>query len=65
MSSLEPSNPITVGPENCNADETQDTDLKMAFMNLIEVFKKEINKPLKEIYENALSRRKRTKEFKT
>ena len=37
--------------------EIQDKDLKIAFMNIIEVLKKEMNKSLKEIYENTNSGR--------
>ena len=35
----------------------QDKDRKTAFRNVIEVLKKEMNKPLKELYENTNSGR--------
>jgi hypothetical protein len=45
------SNHITVGPEYCNVTEAQEKkDLKIIFMNIIEVLKEEITKLLKEIY---------------
>lgn len=47
MSLLDPSSPTTVGPVYCNTVETQDKDLKTTFMDMIEVFKEEMNTPLK------------------
>lgn len=38
---LEPRNPTTVGPENFNIAEKQDTDLKTASMTMVEVLKEE------------------------
>ena len=46
MSPLEPSNPTTVGPENFNIAETQEKDLEMAFMGVMEVLKGEMNKSI-------------------
>lgn len=48
MSSLQPSNPTTIGLENSNIDEEQDKDLNKVFMTMLEVLKKEMHKkPLK------------------
>jgi hypothetical protein len=44
MSPLKPNNTTTVGPDKCNMAEEQDKDIKIAFMNILEVFRKEINK---------------------
>jgi hypothetical protein len=38
---LEPRNPTTGGPEYCKIAEAQDKDLKIAFMNMMEVLKEE------------------------
>ena len=62
MSPLEASNPTT---ENCNRAESQEKDLKIAFMNMIEVFKEEVSKSLKETYKNTSSGRKLINLFKT
>lgn len=50
---MESSNSTIVGSESCNTAEAQYKDLKIAFMNMIEGQKREMNKPLKEIYENT------------
>ena len=50
---LKANNPTTADPEFCNIVEAQDKDLEIAFMNIIEVFKEEMNKSFKEIYENT------------
>ena len=55
MSAQEPSNLTTVGPENCNTAEAQDKDLKVDITNMIEVPEEDVNKSLKEIYENTNS----------
>jgi hypothetical protein len=34
------------GHDNCNIDEAQDKDLKIAFMNMIDILKEEIINPL-------------------
>jgi hypothetical protein len=52
MSSAEPSNPATLGTKICNVAEAQDRDFKIAFINMIEVLKEDMNKSCKEIYEN-------------
>lgn len=39
-------------PGNCKTSDSQDRHLKVGFINIIEVFKAEMNKPLTEIYEN-------------
>lgn len=51
MSPWEFSNSTNVGPEKYNVDETYVKDFKMAVMNMLEVCKEEINRPIKEIYE--------------
>ena len=50
-----PSIPTKVGPERRNIAEAQGKDFKLAFMNMLEVLEGEINKSLKEIYENTNS----------
>lgn len=47
ISPLEPSYSTTVYPEYCSIAEGQDTDLKVAFKNMIEVLNEAINKSLK------------------
>ena len=54
MSLLEPSYPTTAGTEYSNIAEAQEKDPKTAFMSMIEVFKEEMNKSLKEIQENTI-----------
>jgi hypothetical protein len=53
MTLLGPSNPSTVDPKKCNIAKEQDKDLKIAFMNMIEVLKHKMNKSIKEIYEES------------
>lgn len=43
MSPRELSNSTIVDPEDCNTAEKKDKDLKMAFMNMIEVLKEKMN----------------------
>jgi hypothetical protein len=52
-SSTRAQQPYHTGPENCNIVKAQDTDLKITFINMIEVLKEDMNKSLKEIYENT------------
>lgn len=49
MSPLEPSNTTLVDSEKCNIAEAKGKDLIIAFINMIEVLKEEINKSLKGI----------------
>ena len=51
MSPLKFSNPTTASPEYCDIADTQEKDLNLTFMNIIEVLKEEINKSLREIQE--------------
>ena len=51
MSPWESSKSTNVGPEKYNVDETYVKDFKMAVMNMLEVRKEAINKPIKEICE--------------
>jgi hypothetical protein len=51
MSPLESSHPTTGGPQNRNITEAQGKHLKIAFINVIEVFTEEMNGTIKEIYE--------------
>lgn len=53
MSPLEPNNPTTFTPEKCNVAEAKYEDFKITFMNLMEIFKEEMDKSSKEIYENT------------
>lgn len=53
MSPLEPSYPTTAGPAYSNMAKTQDRDLKMAFMNSIEVLNEEMDRSPKEIQGNT------------
>jgi hypothetical protein len=64
MSLLEPSYPTTAGSEYSNIAEAQEKDPKTAFMSMIEVFKEEMNKSLKEIQENTIKQYKEIKLFK-
>lgn len=50
MSPLEPSNTTIVDSEKCNIAEARGKDFIIAFINMIEVLKEQINKSLKEIY---------------
>ena len=58
MSPLEHSNPSTADPEYSNIVGRQEKDLKIAFMNVLEVLKEEMNKTLAEICESTGSGRK-------
>jgi hypothetical protein len=53
MAPGEPSNPATAGLEHRDRTEAQGRDLRIVFTKMIEVRKEEINKSLKEIYENT------------
>jgi gas vesicle protein len=53
LPSSEPSTPTSASPGYTNTPEKQDSDLKSYLMMLVEDFKKEINKSLKEIQENT------------
>lgn len=53
MYALEPSNLTTADPENCNIIEAQHDDLKIAIINLKKVLNKEMDYPIKVIYENT------------
>lgn len=55
ISPLEPRNLTTAGSEIRNIAEAQDKNLKTAFMNIIEIHKKEKNESLKEIYKTQRS----------
>jgi hypothetical protein len=57
VSPLEPSYPATAGSEYSNIAEAQEKDIKTAFMNMIEVFKDEMNKSPLKIYENRAAKR--------
>lgn len=50
MSPLEPSNTTIVDSEKYNIAEARGKDFIIAFINMIEVLKEQINKSLKEIY---------------
>lgn len=62
MSPLGPSNPTRVGTVYSKRAETQNKDLKIAFMNMISVLKEEIKKSMKTKLKNG---RKSIKQFKT
>ena len=47
ISPVGPSNPVTVGPENPNIARDQEISLKIAFMKMLEVLKKEMKKSVK------------------
>lgn len=51
MSPLELSSPMTAGLEYCNITKTQGKELKMVFINMIEILKEKTNKSFKVIYE--------------
>jgi hypothetical protein len=53
LASSEPNTPNIVSPEYTITPEKQGKDLKSLLMMMMEEFKKEINKPLKEIQENT------------
>ena len=58
MSPLKPNSTTTVGPEKCSMAEKQDKDFKIAFMNMLKLLREEMNKLIKEIYENTNSEMK-------
>lgn len=58
-------NSTIAGPEYCTISETQERDLKVAFMSIIEVLTKELNEFLKQSYKNTNSVWIRIKQFKT
>lgn len=51
---LQSRNPSTAGREYYNIAEIHVKDLRIGFMNMIEVLKEKTNLPLKEIYEKAI-----------
>jgi hypothetical protein len=51
--SLRSTSPITVNPGYPSTSENQDPDLKSHLMMMIEEFKKDLNKSLKELQENT------------
>lgn len=53
MYALEPSILTTADRENRNIIKVQHDDLKIAIINLKQVLKKEMNYPIKVIYENT------------
>jgi hypothetical protein len=53
LASSEPNSPTTASPGYPKTLEKQDSDLKSHLIMMIEVFKKDINKSLKEIQENT------------
>ena len=53
MPPLEPSSPTTANPGYPNENEAQENGLKFNFIKMIEAFKEEMNKSLKEIHENT------------
>lgn len=46
MYSVKPRNTSTVGPDKSNVVGTQDNKFRIEFMNMLEVFKAEMNNPL-------------------
>lgn len=58
MSPLKVSNSITVVTEQCNITKAQDKDFKIAFLNILEVFKESVNAFINEMYENTNSEMK-------
>jgi hypothetical protein len=53
MSSPEPSNLTTAGPEKGKMAEGQDKNFKIAVMNMIKVPREDVNKSLTEVYETT------------
>ena len=51
---LEPGNHTAAGPGKWTIVEAQDKNLKIAFMSKSKVIKEEMNKSIKEIYENIM-----------
>lgn len=55
--------PTTESPKNCNIAEAQEKKKhKRFYINMIEDLKEEIDKAIKEIYENSYTQRKKTVE---
>lgn len=52
MFPTETGNPTTIDSEKGNITETQDKDLRTVFMDIIEIHKNDVNKSIKENYEN-------------
>ena len=64
--SSETSTPTTASPGYPNTHEEQNSDFISHLMKMIEIFKGEINKSLKEIQENIIKQVKElNKQFKT
>lgn len=57
---LEFSNPATVGSSYCNRTETQDKEVKIDFMNVLEFLGEEMNISLSGIYEHINKQQKET-----
>ena len=53
------SHPTNAGPEYSNIGEAQEKDLKANSMRMVEIFKVEMNRLLREIQENTNNWRKR------
>lgn len=53
ISPIETNNPTTTGFKNSRIDDAQENDCDTIFMNVIEVFKRQINKSHEEIHENT------------
>lgn len=51
--------PTTESPKNCNIAEAQEKYHKIVYINMIEDLKEEIDKAIKEIYENSYTHRKK------
>jgi hypothetical protein len=59
MASSQPSTPTITSPEYPKIPEEQDYDPKSLLMEMIEVFKEDLNNSLKEIQENTVNRVKK------
>ena len=64
MTPSEQISPTTASPEYLNTPETQDMDLNLQLMMLIEGFKKDVNNSLKEIQETLVNRKKPLKNYR-
>jgi hypothetical protein len=58
----DPSYPPITNPEYPNETEAQEKDLKSNLIKMIEAFKEDMDKPLKEIQENTFKQAKALKE---
>lgn len=47
MSPPQPSHPTTIGPEKCNIEEARDKNFNIAFKDMLEVPKEDINTSIK------------------